>query len=88
VNIVKIVKFVSFFLHFLFKKVHLFSLVRWAGYSAKYDTWEDESNIIHAKEAIQNFEAEQHQQWEKEPVLGKKTTYACSRTYKEIEKKY
>ena len=39
-------------------------LVRWAGYDASHDTWEDEANVLD-QELIQSFAAENDASWRK-----------------------
>ena len=39
-------------------------LVRWAGYDASHDTWEDEANVLD-QELIQSFAAENDAAWRK-----------------------
>ena len=39
-------------------------LVRWAGYDAAHDTWEDEANVLD-QELIQSFAAENDAAWRK-----------------------
>ena len=39
-------------------------LVRWAGYDASHDTWEDEANVLN-QELIQSFAAKNDASWRK-----------------------
>ena len=37
------------------KKLKIQYLIRWKGYSAEHDTWEPETNLVNAKEALKEY---------------------------------